>query len=305
MYESHFGFQEPPFGLTPDPNYFFASSSYWEALETLLVAAATGEGFIKVVGEVGHGKTLLCRTFLAALATETGEERNGTTARRAAELARRVCGERRFVTAYLPNPYLDPRGLFFALAEEFGIRVERGDDLHLLVKTVTAGLTEFANEGRRALVCLDEVQAMPQVTLEAVRLLTNLETEKTKLLQVVLFGQPELDAKLNQASARQMLQRITFQYNLTGLRETEVAEYLEHRLGVAGGATGIFAPDAVRLLHRYSGGTPRLVNILAHKALMLAYGEGLRRIGPQQVKAAAVDTPAARRPKGFLAWLGQ
>jgi MSHA biogenesis protein MshM len=214
--------------------------------------------------------------------------------------------ERKFVTAYLPNPYLDPRGLLLALAEEFGVAVDRGVDLHMLIKTVTAGLIEIAQDGRHALVCLDEVQSMPQVTLEAVRLLTNLETEKRKLLQVVLFGQPELDEKLREHSARQMLQRITFQYTLAGLREDEIAAYLDHRLRVAGcEARGLFNHAAVRLLHRYSGGTPRLVNILAHKALMLAFGEGSREIGPREVKAAAADTPAARRPRGLLGWLGQ
>jgi MSHA biogenesis protein MshM len=300
VYENHFGFREPPFGLTPDPSYFFACSSYREALETLLVAALNGEGFIKIIGEVGYGKTLLCRTFLAAL--QDGAEAPAG----AAEILTAFGRKRKFVTAYLPNPYLDPRGLLLALAEEFSVKVERSVDLHMLIKAVTSGLIEIAQEGKHALVCLDEVQAMPQVTLEAVRLLTNLETEKRKLLQVVMFGQPELDRKLEQQSARQMLQRITFQYRLAGLREDEVSAYLDHRLRVAGHEEGaLFTHSAVRLLHRYSGGTPRLVNILAHKALMLAFGEGMRRIGPRQIKAAAADTPAARRPRGLLEWLGQ
>ena len=123
------------------------------------------------------------------------------------------------------------------MAEEFGVDVDRGDDLHMLVKAVTSGLFEIAQDGKHALVCLDEVQAMPQVTLEAVRLLTNLETEKRKLLQVVLFGQPELDQKLQHRSARQMLQRITFQYSLAGLREDEIAAYLDHRLREIGRAS--------------------------------------------------------------------
>lgn len=300
MYETHFGFRELPFGLTPDPSYFFACSSYREALDTLLVAAFNGEGFIKIIGEVGYGKTLLCRTFLAAL-QDGGDAEVG-----AAQVSMALGRGRKFVTAYLPNPYLDPRGLLLALAEEFGVEADRGTDLHLLIKAVTSGLIKIAQEGRHALVCLDEVQAMPQVTLEAVRLLTNLETEKRKLLQVVLFGQPELDQKLQQRSARQMLQRITFQYTLAGLREDEIAAYLDYRLRVAGCERGgLFTPAAVRLLHRYSGGTPRLVNILAHKALMLAFGEGSEEIGPRQVKAAAADTPAARRPRGLFTWLGQ
>jgi len=297
LYENHFRLRELPFGLTPDPSYFFACSSYREALDTLLVAAFNGEGFIKIIGEVGYGKTMLCRTFLAAL-QDGGDSQAGVSMARDKG--------RKFVTAYLPNPYLDPRGMLLALAEEFSVEVDREIDLHMLIKTVTAGLIKIAQDGKHALVCLDEVQAMPQVTLEAVRLLTNLETEKRKLLQVVIFGQPELDEKLEHHSARQMLQRITFQYTLAGLREDEIAAYLNHRLRVGGCAgTGLFTQAAVTLLHRYSGGTPRLVNILAHKALMLAFGEGSSEIGPRQVKAAAADTPAARRPRLFFQWLRQ
>ena len=300
MYANYFGLRELPFGLTPDPSYFFACSSYREALDTLLVAAFNGEGFIKIIGEVGYGKTMLCRTFLAAL-QDGGDAQAGVT-----QVSMARDKERKFVTAYLPNPYLDPRGMLLALAEEFSVEVDREIDLHMLIKTVTAGLIKIAQDGKHALVCLDEVQAMPQVTLEAVRLLTNLETEKRKLLQVVIFGQPELDEKLEQHSARQMLQRITFQYTLAGLREDEIAAYLNHRLRVGGCAgTGLFTHAAVTLLHRYSGGTPRLVNILAHKALMLAFGEGSAEIGPRQVKAAAADTPAARRPRLFFQWLRQ
>ena len=300
LYESHFHLRELPFGLTPDPSYFFACPSYREALDTLLVAACNGEGFIKIIGEVGHGKTLLCRTFLAALHDESNTHEG------VKQISMALGAEREFVTAYLPNPYLDPRGLLLALAEEFGVQVDRGVDLHMLTKAVTSGLVEIAQAGKQALVCLDEAQAMPQVTLEAVRLLTNLETEKRKLLQVVLFGQPELDQKLKQRSARQMLQRITFQYRLCGLRQSEIAAYLDHRLRVAGLEGGeLFTHDAVRLLHRYSGGTPRLVNILAHKSLMLAFGEGALEIGPRQVKTAAADTPSARQPARFFEWFAR
>ena len=266
----------------------------------MLVAAFNGEGFIKIIGEVGYGKTMLCRTFLAALQDASSPQQDPSQSSAAQG------NGRTFVTAYLPNPYLDPRGLLLALAEEFSVTVDRSVDLHMLTKAVTAGLMDVARDGRHALVCLDEVQAMPQVTLEAIRLLTNLETEKRKLLQVVLFGQPELDQKLQQQSSRQLLQRITFQYTLCGLRDGEVAAYLSHRLRIAGYAgEGLFTHAAIRLLHRFSGGTPRLVNILAHKALMLAYGEGSREIGPRLIKEAAEDTPAARHPTGLLGWLGR
>ena len=310
MYESYFGFRELPFGLTPDPSYFFAAASYQEALNTLLVAAHNGEGFIKIIGEVGNGKTLLCRTFLASLqkpllppVTEAEGEDAEALDTLATEVSERH--ESRFVTAYIPNPYLDPRGLLLALAEEFGVEVNPGVDLHMLVKSVTAGLMKIAAKGKQALVCLDEVQAMPQHTLEAVRLLTNLETEKRKLLQVVLFGQPELEERLRQRSTRQLLQRITFQCTIAGLRKDEVADYLRHRLKVAGyqGRT-LFSPAAVAMLHSTSHGTPRLVNVVAHKALMLAYGEGVRTISQKHIRTAAADTPAAYQPRrGLLAWL--
>jgi MSHA biogenesis protein MshM len=283
MYESHFGFRELPFGLTPDTSYVYPGSSFQEALNTLLVAAYNGEGFIKIVGEVGHGKTMLCRTFLAALRDRADPPE--------------------FVTAFMPNPYLDPRGLLIALGEELGATLERTGDLQSLLKGVTAKLMEIAEQGKRALVCLDEVQAMPQHTLEAVRLLTNIETEKRKLLQVAIFGQPELEQKLRARAARQLLQRITFQYTLQPLTRDEMEGYLDHRLRVAGYIGGpIYSNGAVRLLHRYSKGTPRLVNILAHKTLMLAFGEGAWQILPRHAKAAASDTPAAH-VGGWFDWV--
>ena len=209
MYEAHFGLREPPFGITPDTSFVYAGTSHQEALNTLLVAARNGEGFMKVTGEVGTGKTLLCRRFLATL-------------------------DERFVSAYLPNPYLEPRTLMFALADELGTALPRDADQHQLLKELARALLHFARDGKTVVVCLDEAQAMPQETLEALRLLTNLETEKRKLLQVVLFGQPELDERLAQAAVRQLRQRITFQYRLSALDVTEVDRYLEHRLRVAG-----------------------------------------------------------------------
>lgn len=280
MYYAHFGLRELPFNLTPDTSFFFACSNYQEALNTLLVAARTGEGFIKITGEVGSGKTLLCRKFMASL----GES---------------------FVTAYVPNPYLSPRGLLSALAEDLRVEVDRDAEVHHLLKGITRGLMEHARHGRRVVVCMDEAQAMPLETLEALRLLTNLETQKRKLIQVVLFGQPELDANLRQDSVRQLRQRITFQYRLGGLHRDEIDHYLNHRLKVAGyQGDRLFERRAVGLVRDYSGGTPRLVNILAHKSMLLAFGEGAYEITPKQVRAAAQDTPAARRWSRPLQWFG-
>jgi MSHA biogenesis protein MshM len=280
MYYAHFGLRELPFNLTPDTSFFFACSNYQEALNTLLVAARTGEGFIKITGEVGSGKTLLCRKFMASL----GEP---------------------FVTAYVPNPYLSPRGLLTALAEDLRVPMERDSEVHHLLKGITRGLLEHARHGKRVVVCMDEAQAMPLETLEALRLLTNLETQKRKLIQVVLFGQPELDVNLKQDSVRQLRQRITFQYRLGGLRRDEVDHYLSHRLRVAGyQGDRLFEKRAVGLVRDYSGGTPRLVNILAHKSMLLAFGEGANGITPKHVRTAALDTPAARRWYRPLQWFG-
>ncbi len=297
MYQQHFGLRELPFGLTPDTSFFFACSSYQEALNTLLVAARNGEGFIKITGEVGNGKTLLCRKFLATL----NQGMQSTTAIGTQDQAADAPQSPRFVTAYIPNPYLEPRSLLLALAEEFRVSLAPGADQHVLLKGLTEALLDCARSGQRALVCLDEAQAMPLESLEVLRLLTNLETEKRKLLQVVLFGQPELNQHLGQHSIRQLRQRISFQYDLSGLRKDELERYLRHRLAVAGysGET-LFTSGAVGKLHRISGGTPRLVNIVAHKAMMLAYSEGRQQVLNKHIRDAAADTPEVRRD--WLPW---
>lgn len=270
MYQAHFGLQELPFSLTPDTSFAFSGAAHQEALETLLVAAASGEGFIKITGEVGTGKTLLCRRFLAEL---------GGSA----------------VSAYLPNPGLDPRGLLISLVEELGLPVDSAAEWGALLRQTNSALLECARAQTPVILCVDEAQAIPLETLEAIRLLSNLETSKRKLIQVVLFGQPELDRRLAQDNLRQLRQRISFQYHLRGLAPRELEHYLAHRLRVAGyGDRPPFTPPAVRALHRASGGVPRLVNILAHKCLLLVYGEGGYDVTRRHVAAAAADTPAAK-----------
>ena len=302
MYLEHFGFRELPFSLTPDTSFFFACANYQEGLNTLLVAARSGEGFIKIVGEVGNGKTLLCRKFLLTL----NNDKSATTAIGTQDSS--VDGTKtgaRFITAYIPNPYLEPRSLLLALADEFRIELDSTVDQHHLLKELTQALLNFAREGKRVLVCLDEAQAMPLESLEVLRLLTNLETEKRKLMQVVLFGQPELNERLKQNSVRQLRQRISFQYELKGLRQDELERYLRHRLQIAGyqGET-LYTPAAVALLHRVSGGTPRLVNIIAHKALMLSFGQGKQQVNSKHIRGAAADTPEARKDWMVWVWAG-
>ncbi len=297
MYLRHFGLRETPFSLTPDTSFFFACSSYQEALNTLLVAARNGEGFIKITGEVGNGKTLLCRKFLATL----NQGRHSTTLIGTQDQASIAATAPSFITAYIPNPYLDPNSLLLALAEEFRVPLEKVTDQHMLLKGLTLTLLDCARNGQRALVCLDEAQAMPLESLEVLRLLTNLETEKRKLLQVVLFGQPELNERLRQHSIRQLRQRISFQYDLRGLHKHELERYLRHRLAVAGFAgETLFTAGAVGKLHRITGGTPRLVNIVAHKALMLAFSDGRQQVSVRHIRDAAADTPEVRRD--WLPW---
>lgn len=209
-----------------------------------------------------------------------------------------------FVTAYIPNPYLEPMTLLLALADELGIRYPPNVHQHQLLRHITLFLLDSYAEGKRVLLCLDEAQALPVETLEALRLLTNLETERRKLLQVVLFGQPELDARLDHPSVRQLKQRITFACRLEPLTRAEFDLYLRHRLAVAGyQGPDLFAARAVRRLYRACRGIPRLANILAHKAMMAAFGEGVMRIADRHVKAAIADTESARAARAWPARL--
>jgi MSHA biogenesis protein MshM len=280
MYLAHFGLAELPFGLTPDTAFAFATRSHQEALNTLLVAADSGEGFIKITGEVGTGKTLLCRRFLATLPAHC-------------------------VSCYLPNPQHTPRTLLLALAEELGSALPAASSDFSLLKKISDTLLHLAAEGKRVVVCVDEAQALKSASLEALRLLSNLETEKRKLLQVVLFGQPELDARLAKPELRQLRQRIAFHYRLGTLTRDELRLYLDHRLRVAGyrGAE-VFCPRAVAALHRASGGTPRLVNILAHKSLLAVFGAGGVTVDPRHVRDAARDTAdSSASGVGWFRWL--
>ena len=265
MYLQHFQFNELPFGITPDTSFFMNRAGYQDALNVLLVALRSGEGFVKVTGEVGVGKTILCRKLTNSLGPN-------------------------FVTAYIHNPYIKPDSLLFAIADEISVPYTERFSQHTLLKMITKSLLDKYRDGKQVVVCLDEVQAMPVQTLEALRLLTNLETEKRKLLQVVLFGQPELDALLNQPSIRQLKQRITFTYRLLPLNRVAMHTYIRHRLEVAGyQGRSLFNKRAIDVVYKHSNGIPRLINIICHKALISAYGEGAYKVTHTHVDEAVND----------------
>ena len=272
MYLYHFGFKELPFSLTPNTSFYLPSPSHSEAMQVLLTALKTGEGFIKVTGEVGTGKTLLCRKLLNEVPDA-------------------------FEVAYIPNPALSPEEMRFALASELGIKGLSRINQQQLSQKIQLKLVELNQQGKCVVLIIDEAQTIPWETFEALRLFTNLETESRKLIQVVLFGQPELDTMLASHRLRQLRQRITFSYKLRGLTLNEVGQYVRHRVAVASHdgqsvSDNMFSDSAVSLLHKYSKGTPRLINVMCHKALMLVYGEGGEQVTKSHIKFAAKDTDA-------------
>ncbi len=269
MYEAFYGLQEKPFSLTPDPDFFYRYAGHQEALNVLLIALQNGEGFIQVNGEVGTGKTLLCRRLLHLLSD--------------------TCA-----TAYLPNPLLSPTELYRAIAEDLQLQVPLSATLQQLVQLIFHELARLKQQQRPLVILIDEAQAMSYRSLEALRLLSNLETEKEKLLHVVLFAQPELKERLAADELRQLRQRITFTCELAPMGAAEVGAYIHHRLKVAGlGGENLFTAGAIKSLARASHGVPRLVNLLAHKALLAGYGKGARKIDRRHAMAAVRDSSAA------------
>jgi len=275
MYLGHFSLREAPFSITPDTDFFYPHEGAQASLNMLLVALRSGEGFLKVVGELGCGKTVLCRQLLKTLQGE-------------------------FVTAYIPNPDMGPDDLLLALAAELGVVVNHPPHRHQIMSDIGACLLAHARAHRRVVVCIDEAQAIPVRTVESLRLLSNLETEKRKLLQIVLLGQPDLDDKLARPEIRQLLQRITFSEFLGPMDLRRVPVYLQHRLSTAAldeaVDVNIFSPEAAEEIARASGGVPRLINVLAHKCLMLAYGEDSMTVTLAHARMAVRDTEGVPKP---------
>jgi MSHA biogenesis protein MshM len=273
MYLYHYGIKELPFTLTPNTNYFFGLPSHKQAIQVLLTALKTGEGFIKVTGEVGTGKTLICRKLLNELPDH-------------------------FVAAYIPNPYLNPSELRRAVANELNVRLTDHADQQEFTQRIQQRLIQINQDNKGVVLIIDEAQALPVESIEALRLITNLETETRKLIQVVLFGQPELNEKLNLPELRQLKQRITFSYVLQLMDSDQLYQYVRHRMLVAGyKGHDIFSLACCKLMFKASKGTPRVVNVLCHKALMLAYGEGKQQVSEEHIRLAIQDTEAAVMPR--------
>lgn len=266
MYYAHFGLQQPPFKITPNTDFFFSGGNRGAVLEALLYAINSGEGIVKVVGEVGSGKTMLCRMLQSRLPEHVE-------------------------SVFLANPSVAPEAILHAIAFELPLNLPPQADRLLVMQALQQYLLERHAAGRQVVIFVEEAQGMPLATLEEIRLLSNLETRHDKLLQIVLFGQPELDKNLDETQIRQLRERITHSFDLWPLNESEVGEYLIFRLRAGGHlGTNLFTPAAIRLIANASRGLVRRVNILADKSLLAAYSENLKQVTPEQVQAAIKDS---------------
>jgi general secretion pathway protein A len=275
MYTRFFGFKERPFKLVPNPAYLYLSKGHEEALAHLQCAVVHEDGFVAITGEVGTGKTTLCRSFLENLGKEVE-------------------------AAYIFNPRLDAVGLLKAINEEFGIE-HTADAIKPLIDTLNQYLMAQHAQGKKVLLIIDEAQNLGRDVLEQLRLLSNLETTLHKLLQIVLVGQPELGELLDSHALRQLRQRITLYARLTPFTFKETREYIEHRIRIASGRSAVrFTRAACRRIHRFAGGTPRLINIACDRALLCAFGVESRKVTRRIVGEALDELGYPRRqPKAF------
>src|SRR6478735_535614 len=280
MYASFFGLNEKPFSITPDPRYLFLSGRHAEALAHLVYGINEAGGFIQLTGEVGTGKTTVVRSLL-------------TQAPKHAEIA------------LILNPRMTPAEFLLAICEELRLTVPPGSERSLkdLVDLLSYHLLGAHAEGKRIVLVVDEAQNLAAEVLEQVRLLTNLETETQKLLQIILIGQPELRELLGRVELRQLAQRITGRYHLDPLSDDESAAYVRHRLRVAGATREIFSNGALREIQRLSGGVPRLINIICDRALLGAFTEDRHAIAASVVRRAAGEVFGKSIQPRWLPWI--
>ena len=264
VYQDYYGFSEKPFDLTPDPKYLYLSPKHKEVLAHLVYGLQENNGFLKIIGEVGTGKTMICRSFLQELRTD-------------------------FSIAYVFNPAINELELLQTINSELGLPSEM-DSKKKLVDTLNAFLLSERKKGHRVVVIIDEAQALQVKVLDQLRLLSNLETDTEKLIQIVLIGQPELDQLLKKSELRQLRQRITISWELLPLNRDETRGYIQHRVNVALGKGRVqFARSAVELIYKYSHGIPRMINVLADRSLLIAYTMNTKKITPKIVRTAVKD----------------
>ncbi len=264
MYEEFYGLSASPFSITPDPRYLFFSRRHREAFEHMLFGITQRKGFIQITGEVGTGKSTLCRAILEQLREE-------------------------YATALILNPVMTGIQLLRAILHEFGLP-DRGNDRVRLMQRLNAFLLEKAQAGQDVVLFVDEAQDLSDELLEEVRLLSNLETDNRKLLQIVLIGQNELKKKLDKPDLRQLRQRIIVRYHLGPIEREETEAYILHRLSIAGSnGRPTFTPAAFRAIHHQSRGVPRLINAICDKTLLAGYVEGRDHLGWPQVRRAVRD----------------
>jgi general secretion pathway protein A len=280
MYTSFFGLNEKPFSITPDPRYLFMSERHGEALAHLVYGVTESGGFMQLTGEVGTGKTTLVRTLLLNRMPSNAD------------------------VAVVLNPQISAREFLITICEELGVDVpEERDSIKALIDTLNRHLLQAHADGRRTILVVDEAQNLAPDVLEEVRLLTNLETAKQKLLQIVLIGQPELRDLLARNDLRQLAQRITGRYHLEPLSRDETAQYIEHRLKVAGALGEVFDSRAKREVFRLSQGVPRLVNVICDRALLGAYSAEQRRVNRSMVRRAAGEISGNRESTSWPRWV--
>ncbi|HVK93612.1 MAG TPA: AAA family ATPase, partial [Noviherbaspirillum sp.] len=277
MYLSHFGLSEPPFGITPNPAFFYPGSKRGAILDALVYAVSNGDGIIKVTGEVGSGKTMLCRMLESRLPPN-------------------------IEVIYLVNPTLGRDQVVYAIAAELGLAIEgkRPDEM---IRALQHDLIAKHAAGKQVVLLVEEAQAMSLETLEEIRLFSNLETAHDKLLQIVLFGQPELDANLSLPHMRQLKERITQSFKVPPVTGAHIPEFLLFRMRTAGyRGPDVFSKGAIRRIERVSEGVLRRISILADKSLLAAFAEDSHAVLPRHVKAAAGDTEFSAPAKAGRGW---
>lgn len=269
LYLDHFGLDEPPFRITPHTDFFFDGADRGATLDALLYAILHDEGIVKVSGEVGSGKTMLCRVLMERLPEHVE-------------------------IVYLANPSLARDEILHAVADDLGIEFSQGR-ITVALRELEEHLIDLYAKGRRVVILIDEAHAMPEDTLEQVRLLSNLESNRHKLLQIVLFGQPELDAVLNKPSMRQLKDRITHSFRMRPLSEVEIGKYLTFRMRAAGyRGPDVFSPRAIAMIAKAASGLTRRVNILADKSLLAAFTESKHAVTARQARTAIRDSEFGR-----------